>query len=170
MHILETERLVLRTLESSDALFYLELLNTPEFIANIGDRGLRSVDAAREAIEKGPIAMQAARGHSIYLVQMKSTGIAIGMSGLIKRDKLDDVDLGYAFMPDYSGQGFASEAALAVVDYARKVLGLKRLVAITTPGNESSERVLRKVGMQFEKMVYLTENDPGTRYHAMELL
>lgn len=169
MHILDTERLVLRTLDGNDALFYLELLNTPDFIANIGDRGLRTVEAAREAIEKGPMAMQAARGHSIYLVQMKATGIAIGMSGLIKRDTLDDVDLGYAFMPEYGGQGFASEAALAVVAYARDVLGLQRLVAITTPGNEASERVLRKVGMQFEKMVYLTDNDPGTRYHAVEL-
>jgi RimJ/RimL family protein N-acetyltransferase len=170
MMVLETERLVLRTLEGDDALFYLELVNSPDFIANIGDRGLRTLEAAREAIEQGPMAMQQARGHSIYLVQRKDNGRAVGMSGLIKRDTLDDVDLGYAFLPEASGHGYASEAALAVVDYARHTIGLKRLVAITTPGNAASERVLAKVGMAFVKMVYLTENDPGTRYHAMDLV
>ncbi len=169
MKVLETERLVLRTLAGDDALFYLELVNSPDFIANIGDRGLRTLEAAREAIEQGPMVMQQTRGHSIYLVQLKADGRAIGMSGLIKRDTLDDVDLGYAFLPEASGHGYASEAAFAVVDYARNKIGLKRLVAITTPGNEASERVLAKVGMGFVKMVYLTENDPGTRFHAMDL-
>lgn len=168
MHILDTERLVLRTISVDDAPFYLELLNTPEFIANIGDRGIRTLDEARAAIEAGPVAMQAALGHSIYMVESKATGERIGMSGLIKRDVLDDVDLGYAFMPEHSGQGFASEAAFAVVGLARR-MGMRRLVAITSPGNSASDRILTKVGMRFEKVVYLAGRDDPTRFYVMDL-
>ena len=167
MKILETERLRLRTLHTSDAPFYLELLNTPEFIANLGDRKIRSLKAARDSIRDGPVAMQAARGHSIYLVELKASGMPIGMSGLIKRDSLDDVDLGYAFLPRYFGQGYAREAALAVLEHARRDIGLRRVVAITSPGNAASAKVLARVGMQFEKMVQLNASDTGTRLYSI---
>jgi RimJ/RimL family protein N-acetyltransferase len=169
MKILETERLVLRTVEVEDAPFYLNLLNTPLFIAHIGDRGIRSLAAARDAISAGPVAMQAARGHSIYLVELKASGESIGMSGLIKRDTLSEVDIGYAFLPEHFGKGYAIEAALAVRDHAR-ALGLTTLVAITSPGNEASNALLRKIGMRFDKMVHLTPEDPGTMLHTMTLL
>ena len=168
MEITVTERLRLRTIEVSDAAFYLELLNTPDFIANIGDRKIRTLDAARESIRNGPLAMQAARGHSIYLVELKPGGTPIGMSGLIKRDTLDDVDLGYAFLPAYFGKGYAHEAALAVLEHARRRIGLARVVAITSPGNEASGKVLAKVGMRFDKMVCLTPDDPGTRLYVID--
>ncbi len=161
MKVLETERLVLRTIEAGDAPFYLNLLNTREFVANIGDRGIRTLAAAREAIINGPVAMQAARGHSIYLVQLKSSGLAVGMSGLIKRDTLDDVDIGYAFLPAHFGHGYAIEAAHAVLAHARAI-GLRRLVAITSPDNRASQAVLHKIGMRFEKVVHLHADDPGT--------
>ena len=169
MKILETERLRLRTIEVADAPFYLKLLNTPEFIANIGDRKIRSLEAARESIRTGPLVMQASLGHSIYLVELKSSRAAIGMSGLIKRVTLDDVDLGYAFLPQYFGQGYAREAALAVLEHARRDIGLRRVVAITSPDNEASNRVLERVGMQFEKLVRLTEDDAGTNLYAITL-
>lgn len=169
MKILETERLVLRTIQISDAPFYLELLNTPEFIANIGDRKVRTLKAARDAIRQGPVAMQAARGHAIWLVELKGARTPIGMSGLIKRDTLDDVDLGYAFLPAYFGKGYAFEAARAVLDYARERVGLRRVVAITSPGNTASNNVLTKAGMRFEKVVYLTPEDTGTRLYGMAL-
>ncbi|MES2898583.1 MAG: GNAT family N-acetyltransferase [Pseudomonadota bacterium] len=169
MKILETERLLVRTVEVDDAAFYLELVNSPGFIANIGDRGLRTEDAAREAIRTGPVAMQAARGHAIWLVEIKESGVAIGMSGLIKRDTLDEVDIGYAFLPAYHGHGYAVEAARAVVDYGRDVLGLKRLAAIITPGNAASYAVVDKLGMVFSRMVYLTPSDTGTRLYEMTL-
>lgn len=168
MKILETERLLLRTLQISDAPFYLELLNTPDFIANIGDRKVRTLKAARDSIRSGPVAMQAARGHSIYLVELKSTGEPIGMSGLIKRDTLDDVDLGYAFLPRHFGKGYAYEAALAVLAHARERIGLARVVAITSPGNTASNNVLTKAGMHFEKVVFLTPEDTGTRLYSID--
>jgi hypothetical protein len=152
-----------------DAPFYLNLLNTREFIANIGDRGIRTLAAARETIASGPVAMQAALGHSIYLVELKDSGVAIGMCGLIKRDTLVDVDLGYAFLPPYFGRGYAFEAAAAVVDHARDRLHMRRLVAITSPANAASNALLVKLGMQFEKMVYLSPDDPGTRLYGIDL-
>jgi RimJ/RimL family protein N-acetyltransferase len=169
MRILETERLALRTIEESDAPFYLNLLNTREFKENIGDRGVRTLAAAREAIAGGPVAMQAALGHSIYLVELKGSGVAIGMCGLIKRVTLDDVDLGYAFLPPYFGQGYGLEAAAAVVEHARNALHMRRLVAITSPGNIASIALLSKVGMRLEKLVHLHPDDTGTRLYSMDL-
>ena len=99
MDILETERLRLRTLALDDAPFYLEVVNDPAFIEYIGDRGIRTLDAARKAIAEGPVAMQAALGHSLCLVELKQDGAPIGMCGLIKRDTLPEVDIGYAFLP-----------------------------------------------------------------------
>lgn len=169
MKILETERLLIRTVEADDAVFYLELVNTPGFLAHIGDRGLRTVEAAREAIVAGPVAMQAARGHAIWLVELKDGGAPIDMSGLIKRDTLEQVDIGYAFLPAYHGNGYAVEAARAVLAYGRETLGLARLMAIISPGNERSQAVLEKIGMRFERVVYLTPDDCGTCLYEMAL-
>ena len=169
MRILQSARLALRTIDEADAPFYLNLLNTREFIDNIGDRGIRTLAAAREAIANGPMAMQAALGHSIYLVELKDSGVAIGMCGLIKRDTLADVDLGYAFLPPYFGQGYGLEAAAAVLEHARGALRMQRLVAITSPGNTASNALLLKIGMRFEKLVYLNPEDSGTRLYQIDL-
>lgn len=168
MLILKTERLALRTIETTDAPFYLNLVNTEQFITNIGDRGIRTLQAAREAIASGPMAMQATLGHSIYLVELKDSGVAIGMCGLIKRDTLDCVDLGYAFLPPYFGQGYGYEAAQAVVNHARGALGMQRLLAITSPANIASSGLLEKLGMRFEKLLYLKPDDP-TRLFSINL-
>lgn len=169
MHVLDTERLRLRTAEPQDAPFYLELVNTPGFYAYIGDRGIRSLTAARDAIVTGPMAMQQERGHSIYIVTTLASATPIGMAGLIKRDVLDDVDLGYAFLPRYEGQGYAFEAACALVQHARADLGLTRLVAITSSDNAGSKKLLDKLGMRFEKIIYTAADDPGTLLYAMPL-
>ncbi|HEX8610058.1 MAG TPA: GNAT family N-acetyltransferase [Telluria sp.] len=169
MKILDTARLVLRTVEAADAPFYLELVNDPDFVANIGDRGIRTVDAARTHIDNGPVRMQAVLGHAIWLVEKKDSGVPIGMCGLIKRDTLPDVDLGYAFLPAWRGQGYAFEAARAVVDHARDRLGLARLLAITSPHNTASGALLEKLGLHFDKIVHLTAEDPGTRLYTMQL-
>ena len=168
MRILDTARLRLRTLTLDDAAIYLQVLNTPLFIRWIGDRQIRTEAQAREALAVGPLSMQSMRGFSLYLVERKSDGAAIGMCGLIKRDTLDDVDLGYAYLPEYAGQGYASEAAAGVLLHA-KSLGLTRVVAITSPGNAASDAVLRRVGMRFEKIVKLTPEDTGTQLFAVDL-
>jgi RimJ/RimL family protein N-acetyltransferase len=166
-HVLDTERLRLRTLALDDAPFYLQVVNVPAFIEYIGDRGIRTLEAARQAIIDGPMAMQRALGHSLCLVELKHDGTPVGMCGLIKRDTLPDVDIGYAFLPQYGGKGYATEAAAGVLAYAPS-LGIRRVLAITSPGNAGSNAVLRKIGMRFEQVVHLAPDDPGTLLYSYD--
>jgi RimJ/RimL family protein N-acetyltransferase len=148
MNIAETDRLLLRTATLDDAPFYLALLNDPGFITHIADRNIRTESAARQALVDGPIAMQQARGHSMYIVELKGSATPIGMSGLIKRDSLPDVDIGYAFIAEHRGHGYAHEAACAVLQHARE-LGLARIMAITSLDNAASIRLLEKCGLRY---------------------
>jgi RimJ/RimL family protein N-acetyltransferase len=166
--ILETARLRLRSATPDDAAFYFDLVNDPAFIEHIGDRGIRTLDQAREALLSGPIAMQETRGHSLYVAELKEGGAAIGMCGLIKRDTLDEIDLGYAYLPAWRGQGYAWEAARAVLDFA-PTLGIRRLLAITSPNNIASNGLLRKLGMRFERFIHLVPEDAGTNLYSIEL-
>jgi RimJ/RimL family protein N-acetyltransferase len=166
--ILETARLRLRSATPDDAAFYFDLVNDPAFIEHIGDRGIRTLDEAREALLSGPIAMQETRGHSLYVAELKEGGTAIGMCGLIKRDTLDEIDLGYAYLPAWRGQGYAWEAARAVLDFA-PTLGIRRLLAITSPNNIASNGLLRKLGMRFERFIHLVPEDAGTNLYSIEL-
>jgi RimJ/RimL family protein N-acetyltransferase len=149
MLILSTERLDLRTVNADDAQFYLELVNDPSWIANIGDRGIRTLDAARMAILEGPVAAQLRLGYSLYMVERRSDGARMGLCGLLKRDFLPDTDIGYALAPRYWGHGYAYEAAAAAVAYARDALRLRALMAITSPANTASNGLLEKLGLQF---------------------
>lgn len=171
LEVLRTERLRLRLVEAGDAAFYLELLNDPAFIAHIGDRGVRTLEGALGAIEAGPVAMQRARGHSMYMVELPGaggSGVPVGLSGLVKRDALEDVDIGYAFLPRYRGQGFAFEAARAVVAHARS-LGIARLAAITTPGNAASIALLLRLGMRYQGRRRLVAGEPELNLYGMDL-
>jgi RimJ/RimL family protein N-acetyltransferase len=112
--------------------------------------------------------MQEERGHSLYVVELKEGGALIGMCGLIKRDTLDEVDIGYAYLPAGRGQGYAFEAAAAVLAYA-PALGLERVVAITSPGNVASNGLLRKLGMRFERLTQLVPDGPGSNLYSIEL-
>ncbi|HEX4948060.1 MAG TPA: GNAT family N-acetyltransferase [Blastocatellia bacterium] len=156
MKILETQRLRLRQFTTDDAAFIFVLLNDPAFLQNIGDKGVRSVADARDYLANGPLASYAEFGFGLWAVETKESAVLLGMCGLLKRETLEDVDIGFAFLPQFRGQGYAVEAALAVRDYARDVLQLPRLVAITLPTNHGSMRVLEQIGMQFEKRVRLT--------------
>lgn len=169
MKILETERLILRQLTTDDAEFILGLLNEPSFIRNIGDRNVRTIDDACAYILNGPVTSYAKNGFGLYLVQLKETGESIGMCGLIKRDTLDDVDIGYALLPRYWSKGYAVEAARATMAYGKDVIGLKRLVGIVDPTNEGSIRVLEKIGLRYEKMVRLSEDDIDLKLFGAEL-
>lgn len=92
-------------------------------------------------------------GFGLYLTELKDEGVPIGLCGLLKRDTLDDVDVGFAFLPRFWSKGYAFESASAVMAYGRSVLGLERIVAITAPDNESSIRLLEKLGMGFERTI-----------------
>jgi RimJ/RimL family protein N-acetyltransferase len=168
MKILDTERLLLRTIEVDDAAFYFKLVNDPSFLEHIGDKGIRSVEQAHAAIVDGPREMQQRLGHSLYMVERKSDGALLGMCGLIKRDSLPGVDIGYALLPPYWGQGYAHEAAFAVRDHARDVIGLKRLLGITSPGNHSSIRLLEKLGLGFVEFTHLPPDNKPTNLYAMD--
>lgn len=163
MNILETERLVLRRMRVEDAEFIFELVNEPAFIRNIGDKGVRTLEDARNYILNGPVASYAKFGFGLYVVVIKETGAAIGICGLLKRDSLEDVDIGFALFEKFWGRGFAYESAAAVMEYGRTALGLKRIVAITSPDNEGSMRVLEKIGLRFEKMIRMPGSDEDTR-------
>jgi len=169
LKILETERLLLRHLSSDDAAFMLELLNDPSYIQNIGDRRIRTVEGAKVYITKGPIASYATNGFGLDLVSLKETGESIGICGLIKRETLEDVDIGYAFLPKFWLKGYAVESALAVKQFARDVVGLKRIVGITNPDNVGSIRVLERIGMKFEKIVKLSEDDIELKLFSVDL-
>ncbi|MGH9875363.1 MAG: GNAT family N-acetyltransferase [Pyrinomonadaceae bacterium] len=163
MKILETERLVLRRLSADDAGFILELLNQPSFLRYIGDKGVRTIEDAIGYIQTGPQASYERFGFGLYLVELKESGVSIGMCGLIKRDSLPDVDVGFAFLPDYWSQGYAFEAAAAVMNYGREALGLKRIVAITSLDNAASIKLLEKVGLRFERLIKLADDQPEVR-------
>jgi RimJ/RimL family protein N-acetyltransferase len=173
VEITRTGRLRLRTANLDDATFYHALVNDPAFIEHIGDRGIRTLEEARLALLAGPIAMQEQRGHSLYVVELMEDGVAdahvpIGMCGLIKRDTLDGVDIGYAYLPPWRGQGYAFEAAQAVLAHA-PALGLTRVLAITSPDNIASNGLLRKLGMRFERFMHLVADDAGSNLYSIEL-
>jgi RimJ/RimL family protein N-acetyltransferase len=136
----------------------LALLNDPSWLRFIGDRGVRTLEDARKYILDGPVDSYERVGFGMYLVERKETGEPVGICGLVKRDALDDVDIGYAFLPGFRRRGYAIEAASAVLRYGRDVVGLRRVVAITDPENEASIRVLEKLGMRYEKKVRLSKD------------
>jgi RimJ/RimL family protein N-acetyltransferase len=153
MIVLPTERLDLRQLEACDAPFMLELLNDPSFIANIGDRGVRTVEDAARFIQDRMIPSYARYGYGLYLVELRATGVAMGICGLVRRDYLDDPDIGFAFLPQFRGEGYALESATAVSAHAFGALQLPRLLAITSPHNTRSMHLLEKIGLRFERMI-----------------
>jgi RimJ/RimL family protein N-acetyltransferase len=143
-----------------DADFMLGLLNEPSWLRYIGDRGVRSREEARVYILNGPVDSYKKHGFGFYIVECKQTGIPLGICGLAKRDFLDDVDIGYAFLPQFWGQGYAFEAASAVLSHAQNDLALKRVVATSRLENTGSARVLGKLGMRFQQMI---KSADGTR-------
>jgi [ribosomal protein S5]-alanine N-acetyltransferase len=163
VRILETERLILRQMKAEDAPFIFELVNGAAFIRNIGDKGVRTLEDARNYIVNGPVASYEKFGFGLYLVALRETGEAIGICGLLKRDSLKDVDIGFALLERFRRKGFAYEAAAAVMEYGRNALGLKRIVAITSPDNGESIRVLEKIGLRFEKMIRMPGSNEDTR-------
>jgi ribosomal-protein-alanine N-acetyltransferase len=152
---LETRRLIIEELEPDDAPFTLALLNDEAFIQNIGDRGIRTVEQARQYLLEGAIASYLKNGFGMFAVRLRETGETLGMCGLVKRPGLDNVDIGYGFLPAARGQGYALEATRRVLSWATQDLKIKRLVAIVSTGNMPSRSLLEKIGMQFESMIRL---------------
>lgn len=157
---LDTARLRIRELTPADAPFMLALLNDPDFIRNIGDRGVRTPDDARRYIEAGPMASYARHGFGLCLVQTMEGGEPIGICGVLKRDELPEPDIGFAFLPAYRSKGYARESAAAVLAHARDVLRIPRLLAIVNPANQASIRLLERLGLAFDRPIRLTDRSP----------
>lgn len=153
MAILETDRLLIAELTKADAPFILELVNSPGWLQFIGDRNIKDLTAAENYIINGPMASYTAFGHGLYIVTLKNMAVSIGLCGIIKRDILPDADIGFALLPAYSGNGYALEAATAVLQYAKEILRLKKIMAITLESNHRSISLLSKLGLVFEKKI-----------------
>ena len=166
MKILETERLILRHVEKSDGEFMLDLLNQPSFIKYIGDRNVRTVEQAEEFIETRYQKSYEDNGYGLYLVELKPTVHspqsaikAIGICGFVKRDNLPNSDIGFAFLPEFEGKGYAFESAEAVLKWGEKALNLRRVLAITIINNKSSIRLLEKLGFKFEQIIEMASGE-----------
>lgn len=166
---MSSARLRLRRLTEEDAAFILELFTDPAFVENVGDRGIRTLGDAGEYIRTGPRASYERHGFGLQRVELAATGVAIGICGLLKRDYLPHPDLGFAFLPAHRSRGYATESAAAVVDDARESLGLTRLLAITRPGNDASEKVLGKLGFTLEGKARPVEGEPEVHLFALEM-
>jgi len=166
--IAETERLIISEFTLDDAGFIQELVNTPTWLENIGERNVKSDKDAKKYIEKGPLKSYLDHGFGLYKVGLKENNFPIGMCGLIKREMLNDVDIGFAFLPEYEGKGYAFESAVAVMNLA-KHLKLERIVAITLPSNIKSTNLLKKLNMKFENMIHFQGEEKELMLYSVQL-
>ena len=168
MLVLETERLILRHLCIDDAGFILRLLNEPSFIRHIGDKGVRTGEDAQQYLLSGPIDSYDRFGHGLNMVELKKSGEPVGICGLVRREDLDDPDIGYALLEQHWSQGYAAESAEAVMKHARETLNLQRIVAMVTPDNHSSIRLLEKIGLTFERMIRRGDDDKELKFFVSD--
>ena len=150
---LETDRLYLRRVTLDDADLLLAVWNDPAFVANVGDRGVRNIEDATEAMKAGALRLYADHGYGPYAMLRKDDGVRIGICGLFKRDNLAYPDIGFGVLPEFCGNGYASEASFAVMAHARDDLRITELTAIVSPGNTASIGLIRKLGLVFVKMI-----------------
>ena len=171
MKTLETERLILRPFTLDDAPFMLRALNEPSFHEFIGDRGVRTVGAAREYLEERVMAGYP-KGLGMFLVLVKSEdeeNVPAGMCGFVDRESLDHVDLGFSFVPEFWRRGFAFESSQAVLAYGQQELGIARVLAIVDPTNRASVSLLEKLGFELEKMIQLSGDDIELKLFGIDL-
>ena len=167
--LIKTDRLRLRAVDVDDSKLMLAVWNDPAFIRNVADRGIRTEEQARIAIEDGAAKLFEDYGYGPYCMSLKTNGELIGICGLFRRENLDDPDIGFAVLPKYCGLGYAGEAAVAVVKYARDCLELKTITAIVSPTNAASIRLIEKLGLAFERMITMPGEEDAIRLYSMRL-
>jgi RimJ/RimL family protein N-acetyltransferase len=164
----ETERLIIRPTIQGDAPFLLELMNTPKWIAFIGDRKIHNIADARKCVADKMTPQLERLGYSNYTVIRKSDEVMLGTCGLYDREGLDGVDIGFAFLPLYEGQGYALESAQKLMETAKQTWGLKQVGAITLEANKSSQRLLKRLGLEFRKMIRLADDAEELMYFSWD--
>ena len=170
MNVIETPRLVLRWFTLDDAAFVVELLNEPGWKQFIGDRGVRDLETARAYIQRALLDAYARQGFGLYAIAGKDDGLLRGMCGLIRREGLEDVDIGFVLLSRYEGQGLAYEAAAATLVYAREVVGLARVVAITAVNNHRSAKLLQRLGMTYEQIIHVHHDSEPLHLYAIDFV
>lgn len=168
MTVCESVRLRLRKLAGADAPFMLELLNDPAFLANAGDRGVRTLADARRYIETGPVASYAQFGFGPWLAELRSNAEPVGICGLLRRDSHPDVEIGFALLARFRRQGYAMEAARATLALATGAFGLERIVALAAPGNSGSIRILEALGLRFERVARFAGQAAQSRLYVLD--
>jgi RimJ/RimL family protein N-acetyltransferase len=166
--ILQTERLELRWLTQDDAEMMLAIWNDPAFLRYVGDRGVRTVEQAREALTAGPLRLYADYGYGPFRLALRDDGSDAGICGLFRRDGLDEPDIGFAILREYRGEGLGFEAATAVLDHARDTLRLPGVTAIVSPQNGPSVGLLEKLNMGYERTVRLPGDDQDVSLYRID--
>lgn len=151
----ETDRLILRPTEESDADYILEVMNTPKWIKNIGDRKVHSREDAIKYIRERMLPQLERLGYSNYTVIRKSDGVKMGSCGLYDREGLEGIDIGFAFLPAFEKKGYAYEASSRIMEAAIEDFGIELIKAITIPSNTASQKLLEKLGLEFQKRFYM---------------
>lgn len=170
MIIAETNRLIISKFTLEDAQFFMELANTPNWIKYIGDRNIKTTEDAKNSIKNGHLKSYEIYGFGFYKLLLKEeNNKPIGTCGLIKRDTLDNVDIGFAMLPDYEGKGFGYESSLAIIELAKNTFKLDKIVAITLPTNTNSIKLLEKIGLSYEKTVKPFDGDEELLLFAKKL-
>ncbi len=167
--MLETDRLTLHEMTLADAGLMLAIWNDPAFVRYVGDRGIRTIDEAEDAMRQGILRLYEEYGYGPYRMTLKDPGDAIGICGLFRRDSLDVPDIGYATLPDYCGRGYAFEAATAVIKHTGTALGIERLIAIISPDNAASIGLIGKLGFEFERMHRMPDADDDVSIYCKSL-
>ena len=166
--ILDTERLRLKEFTTADTDFIIALLNSPGWLQFIGDRNVRTKEEAVHYLENGPIKSYREHGFGLWMVELKERNIPIGMCGIIAREKLDKPDIGFAFLPEHNGKGYAYEIAAATLDYAKEQLNIPVIYAITVPDNSNSIRLIEKIGLGYVKTFRFEGDDEELLLYSSE--
>ena len=166
---IETSRLQCRWLDLADAAFIYQLVNDPDWLRFIGDKQVSSLGGARAYIESGPQAMYQQFGFGLNRVALKDSDTPIGVCGLLKRESLPCADLGFAFLPEYRGQGFAQEAASAVLQHGCSVLKQTRIAAIVSPQNSASIKLLEKLGFDIDDQIQMEPNTASVDLYSIHV-
>lgn len=165
---IETDRLILIPVSVEDADFICELYNSENFIEFIGDKNIRSVDDARDYIQKRFLPQIEKLGFGNYIIIHKDGNEKIGSVGVFERDGLDVHDIGFSFLPEYEGKGYGFEAASALLHVAFKEFGLQKISAITSNANISSQRLIEKLGLKYLKNIRLPNGEEELRYYEID--
>ncbi|WP_419869289.1 GNAT family N-acetyltransferase [Chryseobacterium sp. CT-SW4] len=164
----ETERLILRPMSLEDASFIFDLYNQAKFIKYIGDRNIRSLSDAEKYIKDRFLPQFEKLGYGNYLITIRETEEKIGGVGIFERAGLDVVDIGFSLLENFEGKGYAYEAAQKIKEVGMEKFGLKKISAITTKDNISSQKLIQKLGLKYQKNVTLPDDDEELLYFETE--